>query len=864
MELLERQDSLNELTGVMDHVLSGEGRTVLVSGEAGIGKTSLIKHFTDDLDSDIEVLWGACDALFTPRPLGPLYDIAYQIKSNLIRMLGKEEKRVSIFSAFLNYLSSTSNVKVIVIEDIHWADEATLDLVKFLARRITKTKSILIFSYRDEEIGRDHPLRSILGDLPYSETTRIRLYPLSKPAVETMMKNAGIKNENLYERTGGNPFYVTEVLAHKDEDLPLSIKEALVARTSKLPVHLKDLLDMISVIPTKVEIDLVRTLSDNVETSIDICINKAILVTEKSLISFRHELARLAILNSIPEMKRVQLHQKVLNCLLEYNNQQALLARIVHHASEARDKNAIIKYAPLAAKQASSLGSHREAAANYLTALDNSENLSVEKQLELYQGRYYECYLTGQIEEAIKACRVIEEILHDLDDPLQLGENYRRLSRLMWFSAKHTKGEEYIQNAIKILEKLPPSHQLAMSYSNQSQIYMLEEKTNLTVEWGEKAIKLARKLNNPEIEIHALNNIGTAKMLANDDTGEPILKKSLSLSLQKGFHDHASRAYINLGSINLARKNLEIAHKYFTEGIDYCNENDLDTHRFCMMAEISKTFLDFGNWDEAVESADKVLRQKNVNKVDKIIPLSVIGLVRARRNDPGALVTIDEAISLSVQAGELQKISIAKAAKAEAYWLLKKLDLIIEEIETSYVNFIKSNNAWILGELAFWLWKGGKLSKIPHNIAKPYFLQVNGDWKGAADKWKNLGCPYEEALALADGDEQSKLDSLSILESLGATATVNLLKQKMREEGIRNIPKGPRKSTQENPAGLTRRQVEVLKLLTEGLSNSEIASKLYISAKTVDHHISAILSKLSLHSRTEAAKFAQTSGLLKK
>jgi DNA-binding CsgD family transcriptional regulator len=428
----------------------------------------------------------------------------------------------------------------------------------------------------------------------------------------------------------------------------------------------------------------------------------------------------------------------------------------------------------------------------------------------------------------------------------------------MWFSTNFTKGEEYILKAIEILEKLPISHQLAMSYSNLSQVYMNQDKPNLSLEWAEKAIKLAKKLNYPEVEIHALNNIGLAKMDANDYTGRPSLKKSLSLALQKGFDDHASRAYMNLGLINLSSRNLEAAYQNFSDGGEHCNEKNLDTYKLSMMGGMAKISLDRGNWDEAVEKAEVVLKQKNVNYFDKITAFAVIGIVRARRNDPGALIALDKALSSSLQSGDCT--FIAKMGKVETYWLMNKLDLIIKEIKFDYTHFIKCNNPWKIGELAFWLWKAGKLSEVPDNISKPYSLLINGDWRGAADEWNKRNCPYEEALALADGNE----DALIILESLDATATINLLKQQMREIGIKKIPKGPRKSTKENPAGLTGRQMDVLKLLTEGLSNSEIASKLYISSKTVDHHISAILSKLNLHSRTEAAAFAQSSGMLVK
>jgi DNA-binding CsgD family transcriptional regulator/DNA polymerase III delta prime subunit len=863
MELLERQNFLDEFSQLVKDVSIGEGKTVLLSGEAGVGKTSLIKFFTDSLNSNTELLWSGCDDLFTPRPLGPLYDIAFQIKSDLIKMLVSEKNKASIFSVFLNYLQSTSNLKIIVIEDVHWADESTLDLIKFLGRRINKCKSLLIITYRDDELKTDHPLKLTLSSLQSNYLKRIRLFPLSEDAVNTLAKRYHKADKNLYSLTGGNPLLVSELLSNTHSGTPLTIKELMNFKLNRLSSETRLAVELISVIPGKVEKWLAQELINNFNL-IDEAIEFGILMSEAYSFLFRHELSRMAVEESLSEVKRHKFNTQVLSVLIKQKNTDQLLARIIHHASKADDREAILKYAPRAAKQASLLGAHKMAAKHYLTALHYSDQLTVEEELTLLEGRSYECFLTGQVEEAINSSEAVLKILGQNPDPEREGEIYRRLSRILWYECKDQKGEESLNKAIEIFEKLPPSRKLAMAYSNKSQTYGIREETEPSIYWGEKALNLARKLNDTEIEVHALNNIGCAKMLVQDKSGESDLLRSLEISLQNDLYEHVARAYTNLASIYLQQRKLYSADKYFSIGLEYANEKDIYVFSLCMAGHYAKVKLHLGDWNESIELANSVLNNESVPPGNKVMPLNVVGLIRARRNDPGVLKLIDDSSKLAIQMGEIEKIVSVTSAKAEYFWLQNKLADFANELKSIFIRVKKSNNPWAIGEIAFWLWKAGVLTEISKIIAKPFLLQIKGDWKGAADEWKKLSCPYEEALALADGNEESKIKALAILESLGATATINLLKQQMRESGIKRIPKGPRESTKANPLGLTKRQIDVLKLMTRGLSNSEIASNLYISPKTVDHHISAILAKLNLHSRMEAAAFVQSNRILEK
>lgn len=863
MELLERDRYLEGLEKTFSRLTSDGGCVVLISGEAGIGKTSLVERFAKMVGNRARILWGNCDALFTPRPLGPLYDIAGQLKNGLLTLLNDQVPRATIFSTFFNDLQETKLPNVVIIEDAHWADESTLDLIKLLARRVDRLNSIFIVTYRDDEISSSHPMRLVLGDIPPQKLIKYRLQPLTEKTVNSLADSIGI--ENLFQVTGGNPFFITELLSNKDEGIPSNIKNSVLSRISRLTREALNLVELVSIIPARAEKWLIEGVLPVPPELLEECVDSGILRFEDGAISFRHELSRMAVEEALSASKRQLFNKKILQILLKQKKIDNYLARIIHHALRVPDKKILIQYSPLAAKQASVLSAHSLAAYHYQNALQFVGDIPLDKRLDLYEGRSYECYLTGQIAESIKACEAIIEILKKCPDPQREGENYRRMSRSLWYAGQDNEAKKCLDKAVEILEKLPPCGPLAMTYSNLSQFYMCRGDLEKTIKWGDKASEMAKELNNREIEAHSLNNVGTTIMFAGDDTGEYSLKKSLEISLGNDFHEHAARAYDNLGCVYQWRRNLREADRYFSIGIDYSNEKDIDTLGLCMEGCNTKTKLYRGDWDDALETALSVLKRENVPLINKIAPLYVVGVIKARRNDPGALSVLNELKSIGLNIGEIVEMIVPiKAARAEAFWLWNRLDDVIDEVASVYNTIKDRANPWAIGELAFWLWKGNRLTEIPEKIAEPFLIQIKGDWKSAAKIWEELQCPYEQAIALTDGNEDAMKKALDIFDHLGATATLEHTKQKMREIGIKRIPKGPRKATRKNPAGLTARQLEILNLLGKGLSNIEIGNRLYISPKTVDHHISAIFSKLDVHSRFEAAAFVHSYAMTEK
>ncbi|MGH2896604.1 MAG: ATP-binding protein, partial [Solirubrobacteraceae bacterium] len=668
--LLERSVELAALGGSLGEVKrSRRGRIIVVHGEAGIGKTALLRCFCDDLGGSVRVLWAACDSLATPRPLGPLLDVARATAGELGAQVESGAGAQDVAAAMIRELS-TRRPTVLVIEDVHWADEATLDVIRILSRRVEVVPALLLASYRDDEVGGMHPFRRVLGVLPAGSTTHLGLTGLSRKAVAELAQGSAVNPDRLYERTGGNPFFATEVLASGHDAVPDTVRDAVLARAAPLSPAARALLDAVAIVPQQAEMWLLDAITDSPPGTFEECLRSGVLLAADSSVAFRHELARLAVEDSLTPDVRLALHRRALAALSRAPQTATDLARLAHHADGAADTAAVLRFAPPAAEQAASVGSHREAEAQYARTLRFAQGLVPEARADLLERFADECFLTDMRADALEALNEAVVLRRGLGDQRKLGVTQRLRAQLLMCSGHPDQARPVAIDAVALLEPAGPGPELARTYAQLSEIAMRASEADSAIQWGQRAISMAEEVGDAEALVHGLYDVGTTEMNFGIPGGREKLERSIELGKTTGEASRVGIAYANLIAA-LSRGHDWIACEPVADaGIDYCHEHGLHAWLTYLLWGKAEGLLARGAWDEAADVARSILGDANEGVPGPRFGADVLlALVRARRGDPGYWPLLDSSLAFARGVGELQYLHAIAVPRAEVAWL---------------------------------------------------------------------------------------------------------------------------------------------------------------------------------------------------
>jgi DNA-binding CsgD family transcriptional regulator/tetratricopeptide (TPR) repeat protein len=852
MELWERSEALGLLGDLLRESAHG-GRIALVAGEAGIGKSTLVVEFARRCGPRARVLWGACDRLVTPRALGPLHDIGHQLGGRLAAELSGAARQEAIFAAFLDELSARrSQPQLVVVEDAHWADEATLDWLAFLGRRMDRLPALLFITYRSDEVGPDHPLRGVLAALPHTVVRRVPIEPLSSDCVREQARRAGRDGESIFRLAGGNPLLVTELLKAQGDPIPAAVQDLILNRIRALPAAARDLAQLVAVVPTRADPPLIIGAAEQVE----VCMAAGVLVPAGTGVSFRHELLRSAVEDSLSPVRRVELHRQVLRALVDLSGTDP--GRLVHHALLAGDEDAVLRFGQIAGRAAARQGAHREATRHYQAAAAYAERLPGPEQAELLERYAEEAHLAGSNEDALQARTRALAIRERLGEVERIAENLRWVSQLSWWTGRVAQMRQAADRALEVLAGQRPNKELAMAYVAQGQLCFRVNDLAGSAAWADRGVALAQDLGENEIAMHAQVTRDTARLAAGDLDAWRLLEEVHHSARDAGLVDPAARALGSLATVvadELAR--YAEAEELIDRSLAFSAEHSLDGLYLPILAARAALRLERGDWSRALGDAESVLALTGETGPSAVLALVARGRILAARGEPEALGVLDQAARAAEGVGDVSMLVPVADGRSE-YFLWSGDPIRAQQEARQGLDLVgwNGNSPFVVGRLTWRLWKAGGSTEGPPSIAEPYQNMINGDWAAAAAQWAARGATVLRIEALAAGDQTAGAEALRLLDGLGASRAAAYVRAQLRRRGFAHLPRGPRRATSANVAGLTPRQVEVLALIEQGLSNAEIAARLTLSPKTVDHHVSALLDKLGVASRGQAAAVA--------
>ena len=571
-------------------------------------------------------------------------------------------------------------------------------------------------------------------------------------------------------------------------------------------------------------------------------------------LAFRHELARRAIEASLPGIRRRLLNRAVVKAL--WAQAEPERARLLHHAVEAGDVETVLAVGPAAARDASRSGSQRQALAHYESVLPHVERLPPRERAVVLDDYGWELYNAHRFAEAVRAGREAARLYAGLDDPTAVGLCLVRLSRHLFMAGETDEAQAAAEQAVELLEPSGKEEALAHACLYLGAILTLTD-PEPALPVLQRAQRLAIRSGRGDLSTLCLNYLGIAQVESGEPDGLQQVEASIAAARAGGQYEYAARGYTNLGELLLRAGRLEALDACISEGLAFTRERGFWSHAYNL--EVHRCVLLIRRGDPA--AAEQGLRElvASVEDPGMLYAYSVPWLARllARRGDEAAGGMLQEAWERARAQRLLIGLAYAGLASVEWAWLNGET-AVAEAVGDELLGHLEHPGAApFRGELLRYLARAGLPAETFPGCPAGFDAGLRGDWRAAADIWSDAGDPYETALELAEsGDPEATLEAVRRLDELGAAPAATLARQRLRELGAR-VPRGPRSATRTNPAGLTERQLAVLALLREGLTNAEIAARLVVSVRTVDHHVAAVLDKLGVRSRREAATAAE-------
>jgi DNA-binding CsgD family transcriptional regulator len=858
VELIERDHELATLLAASRDVADAAGQVWAITGESGAGKSVLVDEVCRRA-TGMRVLRGLCDPLSTPRPLGPFRDVAADLG---LASLGDGPGALAelcgdVFDAI------GAEPSILVIEDAQWLDEASIDVLRFLLRRLEAIPVLLLITYRDGEIDPGHPLRPVLGDLarlsPGSTTV---LPPMSLEGVERLLAGTDVDATAALELTGGNAFFVSEIARQRGPGLPSSVRNAVLAGVSDLSTEDLEALQLVAVAPDGLDDRLLPELELDLPTLRRLDAT-GLLTRSRRGIAFRHELARLAVEASIPMGGAAQLHARILDALERCGSDE--YAVMTHHALAAADGERISRDAQRAADQAIRAGSHTEAVAFLRRALEHHAGPPGERA-RLLQRLSFEEYMVNRLDDAIDSIAAAQRIWGEIGDSTGEAQAFDRRATYEYYAGRSGIAEEHVRRATAVARQgaAEQGGHAMQSYGHAlaTRAYLAFRRSDFDVaaRCERDAVAIAAELDDEVLRIRSRTIDATAAVARGDPGARAALLALVDEAMERSLDEIASMGLSNLVSIDVEQCRFREAEELLTRSLPFTVERDIKICNAWQTAVRSRLHLVRGRWEAALEDARRLL-EEDAPPLTLVWPHLVVGLVELRRSGDGG-DDLDAAWQLATRLGEPSARLAVLSALTERMWLTGGDDPRLRDpIGDLDGGPIPPDLVWSYGSWAVWLARLGHPLDLPSSIPEPFRSALEGSSSEASARWEQLGAPFDRALAAVDSDDlASQAAAIDAIDGLGAAATADRLRMELRRRGVTSVPSRRRASTRANPAGLTNRQLEVARLLAEGLTNAELAQRLYISAKTADHHVSAVLSKLGVSSRRDVARLTDVLG----